>query len=725
VNTQPNIFTFGHFRLDTGESRLLLGAQAIPLEPQVLRTLQVLVENSGHLCEKAWLIEQVWGDTIVEEGNLARNISVLRKTLGDRANGNRFIETVPKRGYRFVASVIIEGADQMEPHSATGVTNRVSSSVQFQRSEARSPNRYRLVVGAIAVLLVTAFVIGRWRNSPGVTANTRLPFTSTKLVGLTSSGNATTSAISPDGKYVVYELEEGGHKSLWLRQVDVQSSMRLSQAGDGNHYGLIFSHDGNYLYYLIGRALYQMSVLGQAPKKLIENLDNSVSLSPDDRQIAFFRFSTTDRNRHELWMANSDGTNERLVAARVQPFSFGWFPFSGPAWSPDGKSIASIAMSTADKRTKATVIAVNVVDGKEQSFTSREWEYINQIAWLPDGSGLLFAGRDHASPFFQIWYVSYPSGEARQVTSDLNDYYNISLSADGHSLAVVQRIQLQNVWTAPAHQPEHFSQITRGAGSYPVVSWMPDGKILYDSHSSGSADVWIMDANGANQRQLTNNVFQNYSSTVTPDGRYILFHSNRTGTWQVWRTNIDGRIPTQLTDGEQEANLPQVSPDSRWVVYRSLGMIWKVPIDGGAPTQLTNKPSERAVFSPDGKYLACWYKANEDVQSRNIAILPATGNGKPTLTPLKLFSVPGDLILWHNFFLSELRWTPDSRAVAYLATRNGVNQIWVQSLQGGAPKQLTNFSSEKVVSFDWSRDNRLVVSRGSDKNDVILIKDLR
>ena len=92
---------------------------------------------------------------------------------------------------------------------------------------------------------------------------------------------------------------------------------------------------------------------------------------------------------------------------------------------------------------------------------------------------------------------------------------------------------------------------------------------------------------------------------------------------------------------------------------------------------------------------------------------------------MKFLAVPEDLKVKDKFFMSQLRWIPNGRALAYLAARNGVTQIWVQSLEGGPPKQLTNFSSEQVFSFDWSRDNRLVVSRGREKNDVILLRDLQ
>lgn len=736
----PNRFEFGAFRLEPTKRLLWRNGQSVPLMPKAFEVLLVLVGRHGQTVTKQELLDAVWHDTVVEENNLNVNISALRKLFGEKPHDHHFIVTVPGVGYRFVADVREVCDEAFGAGTTAQPTALVVKEVGAEAARSRSAyaedavvdplqvkarwyqRKFLLGSGAIVLLLAVGFSFDRWRNGSTLSSSQPAPFQNTKIIRLTTSGNATTSAISPDGRYVVYELDESGKKSLWLRQVDVASSMRLTTPEDDEHNGLTFSHDGNYIYYVVKGVLYQVTVLGQATKRLVENVRGSVSLSPDDRRIAFYRFHSfqNEPDQHELLLANADGTGEQRVAVRREPYFFGWFRLSGPAWSPDGKSIACITMSMADKQTKSSVIIVNIANGKEQTFTSQDFEYINQIAWLTDGSGLLLVGRDHASSLFQIWHLDYPGGTARRVTSDLNNYYNVSLSGDERTLTAVQRTQLQNLWIAPAGQPERAAQITAGAGTYFLGSWTPDDKIVYDSHASGSADIWIMDADGANQKQLTNNAYQNYASTVSPDGRYVLFHSNRTGTWQIWRANIDGSHPIQLTESDGEANLPQVSPDSHWVVYRCDGMICKVPIDGGVPIKLTNRRSERAVFSPDGKYLGCWYWDEQKNTMSRLAIVPANGG-----IPVKFLSVPEYLEVRNMFFMSELRWTPDGRALAYLASRNGVTHIWVQPLEGGPPKQLTSFSSEQIFSFDWSRDNRLVVSRGFEKNDVILLKDLR
>src|SRR5262252_4484377 len=110
-----HIYEFGPFRLDEAEHLLLRDGNAVPLTPKAFDLLLTLVEGHGHLLEKEELLKKVWPDTFVEEANLASNISQLRKALGDGENGHRYIETAPKRGYRFVADVKKlekEGAEQ-------------------------------------------------------------------------------------------------------------------------------------------------------------------------------------------------------------------------------------------------------------------------------------------------------------------------------------------------------------------------------------------------------------------------------------------------------------------------------------------------------------------------------------------------------------------------------------------------------------------------------------
>jgi Tol biopolymer transport system component len=165
------------------------------------------------------------------------------------------------------------------------------------------------------------------------------------------------------------------------------------------------------------------------------------------------------------------------------------------------------------------------------------------------------------------------------------------LTADSSELVTVQNQRLSNIWIASGAEPDRSTQITFGSGEYCDLSWIPDGKILYDSTVTGNTEVWEINADGTGRRQLTADAGRNYAPSASPDGRYIVFQSNRTGIAQIWRMDPDGGNPKQLTSGKEDSNWPQCSPDGQWVLYQygSPGAVWKVSIDGGTPIQLTDK----------------------------------------------------------------------------------------------------------------------------------------
>ncbi|HET6645743.1 MAG TPA: DPP IV N-terminal domain-containing protein, partial [Pyrinomonadaceae bacterium] len=240
--------------------------------------------------------------------------------------------------------------------------------------------------------------------------------------------------------------------------------------------------------------------------------------------------------------------------------------------------------------------------------------------------------------------------------------------------------------------------------------------------ASGNLDLWMMNGDGTNQRQLTENSRSNRHPTVSPDGRYIVFASDRTGSSNIWRTDIDGSNARQLTKGSGEEH-PQCSPDGKWVVYTLLGAgkptLWRVSIDGGAPQQLTDKYSAAATFSPDGKSFASIYREEQPNLPLKLAIFPTEGK-QPTI----IFDVP--ILADEVSLVPPPRWTTDGRALTYVVTSAGVSNIWLQPTDGGTPRQLTMFKADRIFSFEWSRDGKqLVIARGAVASDVVLISNFR
>jgi Tol biopolymer transport system component len=250
------------------------------------------------------------------------------------------------------------------------------------------------------------------------------------------------------------------------------------------------------------------------------------------------------------------------------------------------------------------------------------------------------------------------------------------------------------------------------------ISWTLDGKIVYRSVAGGEPNVWIMKADGSEQKQLTINTTQNFDPTVSPDGRYVVWAARRTANTNLWRMDLDGGNPKQITNGVGEY-LPSFTPDGKWILYTAYDpvsgfwSVWKISSEGGTPSRLTEKESAVSVVSLDGQSFACNYQ-DQPGGAYKIAIVSIAG-GQPT----KLFDIPGS-------FGRSLQWSTDGRSLTYVETQRGISNLWSQPLTGGSPRQLTDFKEQRIFGFAWSRDGKqLAISRGVVNNDVVLIKDFR
>jgi Tol biopolymer transport system component len=548
-----------------------------------------------------------------------------------------------------------------------------------------------------------------------------------KVTRLTTTGKSSAAAISPDGKIVAYIVNEAGQRSLWVRQVATSRNLQIVEPAAVDYFGVTLSPDGNYVYYVIGqpnvplRDLYQVSVLGGAPKKIMSDVDTPVTFSPDGKQLAFVRGEPTKGEWH-LIVANSDGTGEKRLAVRNSPLFYEF-----PAWSPDGKSLA-VGVGNTNAGKEMTVISVNAEDGTESPLTSEKWLAVTQVVWQADGSGLVMSAVDRDSRLQQLWYLSYPEGTARRLTNDLNNYAGISLATQTGDLVTIRYDQSSNLWVTPvttqtqSRAPRDGSpidttqarQITSGAAKYYGGAWTPDGRIVYASDASGRRDLWIMDQDGGNQKQITADVGDNVQPVVSPDGRYIVFVSDRKDArHNLWRIDVDGGNARQLTNGNFDRN-PAFSPDGKWVIYASMGVtnpnLWRVSIDGGEPVKLTDKFSVAPMVSPDGKLIACYYWDQKPDTQLGIALIPFEGG-----QPVKMLNLPSAIV----------RWTPDGSALAYVDSRSGVSNVWSQTIDGGKPVQLTDFKSDQIFAFEWSRDGKqLACARGIGTSDVVLFNNL-
>jgi TolB protein len=406
-----------------------------------------------------------------------------------------------------------------------------------------------------------------------------------------------------------------------------------------------------------------------------------------------------------MMIANVDGSAERRIATRPlnEPYEF-------PAWSPDGAVIVCTVGPTGRAGNQRGITELRVKDGAERPLTSQKWQSVRRKVWAPDGRGLLFDAYKSEKPRDQIWYLPYPGGEPRPTTTGLDHCSHLSATADLKTMLCSQQNFISDIWLAP----EGDTSRARNLGAGTSLSWAPDGRIVYESDFDGKGDVWIMNQDGTGGKNLTSGPGANNLPRVTPDGRYILFTSVRSGAPEIWRMEIDGSNPVQLTSSGH-AQMSDISPDGKWAFYVSSG-IKKVPVAGGEPVAFPSKHSTVCPsVSPDGKLIAYYYREKQPGAKFKIAVSPSSG-GQPAWT----FDPPREETWTFN-----IRWTPDGKALLYEADHNGVSNIWLKPLNGGPPRQLTDFRSEAILAFDLSRDGKnLICSRGGWTFDLVLVRNV-
>ncbi len=382
------------------------------------------------------------------------------------------------------------------------------------------------------------------------------------ITPVSSSGHTYGPAISPDGKWLAYLSDEQGKPGIWVRQLGTGSTAQVVAPSMGNFRGLTFSPDGNYLYFVKGEpgaglsSLYQVPSLGGTPRELIVDVDSPVTFSPDGKRIAFVRQSST-AGTSNLLGANADGSAEHAIAVLHEPASFST---EGPAWSPDGKRIA-VAKSISAGFQQYVVETVAVDTGAETQLGTKIWGYVRRISWMPDGSTVVF-GSPISKPSLnsQLWMVTYPNGEARRITNDLNFYTGASITADGSTLATVQLTLTGNLWTAGLGSSSSFSApkpitsgISRADGVF-GVAWPQSNQILYSFYAAGTTRLAAASVDGANSRDLPVSFGSALFPSACGDGQHVIFSVNRPDHGiSVWRGDANAENLKQLTSDPADA----------------------------------------------------------------------------------------------------------------------------------------------------------------------------
>jgi DNA-binding winged helix-turn-helix (wHTH) protein/Tol biopolymer transport system component len=519
VNFSPLIVRFGTFELDLQTGELRHAGKKVRLQEQPFQVLAALLEHPGKIVTREELRSKLWPeDTFVDfDHSLNAAIKRLRDALGESADAPVFIETLARRGYRFIAPV-----NDSAP----------SGGVQIAPLPERSKSllsTYRLSVGCIALLMIASLIWAVWR----------LPLRRTdiierKLTANLSENSVSSAAVSHDGIYLAYADNTG----VYLKLIRTGETHRVPLPADFTARVDDWFPDGSHL--LVTRqeqveraSLWSVSVFGGSPRPLADDAFGG-SVSPDGAHIAFRRVYGDSVNfdfGREQWVMRSDGAEQIKVATDKSDGS----ALGAPTWSPDCKRIAYIRTTWWTLPLTSSVEVNDWQTANAQTLFS-DGRLTPALHWLRDG---------------RLIYALSDSQYDRQDSS---------------------------LWTVPLQQFEKISgppnRITGGSGWISHVAGSADGRVVAILRGRWSSFVSIgtLAADGTHllaNRRLTLDENANYPFSWTPDSKAVLFASDRNGSLEIFKQPIDQPLAESLASSEEQLLQPRLTPDGSEILYVS------------------------------------------------------------------------------------------------------------------------------------------------------------
>jgi Tol biopolymer transport system component len=623
----------------------------------------------------------------------------------------------PEKRYQSMKDLALEMGeivDEFEELSASATSASGSVATQL----ASTPTQRRLfrasiAAAALVALIATAVAIYSWRR-PAATPAPAPAYASMRISKLTSTGTVVDAAISPDGRYVAQAVFDAAGKWLVsIRQVATGSDIPVVGASTTPIQNLTFSPDGDYLYYTqrelesgSGYAtLFQVPALGGTARKITFDVDTPVAFSPDGKRIAFGR-GYPPQAVNVVVVANVDGSNPRELLRRSR---LGFSPVE-VSWTQDGTRLIT-AVRDLTGGIHSELVELDVATDKARRIGSTSFRQIRHARLLADGSGIAFVGFTSESPRPQIWFQPLPDGTAVRITNDVNEYERISLTGDGKTLSAVVGsydgdITICDVGDETRGKPYSPGTAELLPGS---VSVSDNGAVAYDFDRGSGLQVGIVDGLGAAARALSDDGMS-HDPSISADGKLIAFQSRRVeGIPHAFVCDADGGNVRDLGRGAR----PFISPDGKTVVFASgSASLFRNAAAGGTPEKIADQVNGAYAIDRTSTRLAYTYWKSVDGLNRlRLSVVPLAG-GRPL----------ADLPFTSN---SSLRWNRTNDAITFIRAVGGAANIFAQPISGGEATQLTKFTKGYINSFDWTIDGKLILVRGEERGDVVLISNYR
>lgn len=588
---------FGPFELSLEAGELRKHGQRLKLSGQAFQVLELLAENAGRLVTREELQRRLWQGASYGDFEHGLNAAVnrLRETLGDSATAPKYIETIPRQGYRFIAE--IESEDLVStPVSVSEVVSELKPPVKrFQK--------WSIVAGIVLILLAVATWVV-WKYWPS-------PEPDLAVVPLTTfPGNTGWPSLSPDGQQVTFGSNwKSGFYGAELFVQSVGGSGPPLQLTHTAPPAFLFSWvsawspDGKWIAYerynpkpgLRPVEIVLVPAPTGGPELILRRINLAqcgLSWSPDGKYLAF-----VDRDLSQqptaIYLLQRD-TLERRRITTPPTETLGGDAF--PEFSRDGKRIAFIR----NLNGVAEIEVITLASGRFRTLLSQHGD-IGRLAWDPSDKDIIFGSAG-------LWRISSAGGKPRRLGIG-EDGWAPSVSATAHRLTYQRGTSDSNIWRIRFGKDKVETRVSFVASSLQDFQpgFSPDEtKIVLTSDRSGSSEIWITDSDGSNPMQLTRlETFNTGHPRWSPDGTQIAFDSGARGKPDIYLVRLDGSKPRRLTDDNFDDSVPSWSPDGRWIYYQSNRSgdvrIWKVYAEGGQPILVTQQSGEWPIASPDGK----------------------------------------------------------------------------------------------------------------------------